>query len=460
MTKRQKMTYQNEKERIKNFNEVALGYSEKDAVDEASRCLGCKKAPCKKGCPAQVLIPEFIKEVKNKNFEKAYKILKEKNNLPAVCGRVCPQETQCEIECVLKNKDQPVAIGRLERFVADFGARNNLDKDFLKKDKNNKKIAVVGSGPSGITCAADLASAGYTVVLFEGLHVPGGVMVYGIPEFRLPKEIVSYEIDCIKKMGVEIKLNTLFGKNYTLKDLKNEGFSALYIASGAGLPKFMNIDGEELNNCYSANEFLTRINLLKAYNFPEFKTPVYAGRKCIVTGGGNVAMDAARSARRLGADVTVVYRRTRKEMPARVEEVEHAFEEGVKFNFLCNPVRYEGDKNGNVKKALVEKMKLGEPDDSGRRRPLPTGNFFELEADSVVVAIGNNPNPLIKREFPELKTTDWGTFIVDDNYMTSIEGVFAGGDITTGAATVIEAIGAGKTAATSIIRFLDKGRSL
>ncbi|MFA5478620.1 MAG: NADPH-dependent glutamate synthase [Candidatus Muiribacteriota bacterium] len=454
MKNRVSMRQQNPSERIKNYNEVALGYSEEEAFEEASRCLECKNAPCMKGCPAQVLIPHFIKEIKQKNLEKAYEILKQKNSLPAVCGRVCPQEVQCEEKCVLKNKGIPVAIGRLERFVADYGIKNNFDKNFKKIEKNNIKVAVVGSGPSGITCAADLALLGYDVTLFEALHEPGGVMVYGIPEFRLPKSIVKYEIECIKKLGVDIKLNFLFGKNASLKSLKEQGYKALFIGSGAGLPKFMNIQGEELNNCYSANEFLTRINLLKAFKFPEFKTPVFAGSKCVVVGGGNVAMDAARCAKRLGADVTLVYRRTKQEMPAREEEVEHAHEEGVKFEFLTNPVKYTGDEKGCVKKAIIEKMKLGEPDSSGRRRPVNTGEFIEIETDSVIVAIGNSPNPLIPSEIPEIEVTKWGTMVVDENFMTTAPGVFAGGDIVTGAATVIEAIGAGKKAAEAINKYL------
>ncbi|PLX16633.1 MAG: glutamate synthase (NADPH), homotetrameric [Candidatus Muiribacterium halophilum] len=458
MKTRMKMREQAANERIKNFNEVALGYNEEEAVEEAARCLQCKTAPCKHGCPAQVLIPEFILKIKEKDFAKAYEILKEKNNLPAVCGRVCPQETQCEEKCVLGKKGEPIAIGRLERFAADYGIKNKLDK--AEKTGNGKKVAVVGGGPAGITCAADLAKLGHEVHLFEALHKPGGVMIYGIPEFRLPKSIVGYEIDSIEKLGVKIYPNALFGKDRNLKDLKEQGFDALFIGSGAGLPRYMNLEGEELNSCYSANEFLTRINLLKAYEFPRFKTPVYTGKKTIVVGGGNVAMDAARCAKRLGAEVAVIYRRTEKEMPARVEEVHHAKEEGIEFNFLCNPVKYIGDENGYVKKAVIEKMKLGEPDKSGRRRPVATGEFFEIEADSVVVAIGNKPNPLIPQSISELKTTDWGTIEVGEDFMTSVEGIFAGGDITTGAATVIEAIGAGKQAASSIDEFLKNGKSL
>jgi glutamate synthase (NADPH/NADH) small chain len=453
MKQRINMREQDAQNRKGNFDEVALGYNNEEAFEEASRCLECKHAPCKSGCPANVLIPEFIKEIKNRDLKKAHDILKQKNNLPAVCGRVCPQEVQCEEKCVLAKRGNPIAIGRLERFVADYGIKNNLSFDTDKKN-NGIKIAVIGSGPAGITCAADLAKEGYEVYLYEALHKPGGVMVYGIPEFRLPKKIVEHEISKIQQLGVILETNMVFGKNINMKDLKERGFKAVFIGSGAGLPKFMNIPGEELNTCYSANEFLTRVNLLKAYRFPEFRTPVLVGKKTVVVGGGNVAMDAARCALRLGAEVTLVYRRTENEMPARVEEVHHAKEEGIKFEFLNNPVRYEGDEKGFVKKVFVEKMRLGEADSSGRRRPEATGEIREIEADSVVVAIGNSPNPVIQQNLKDLKTTKWGTIEVDDNNMTNIEGIFAGGDITTGAATVIEAIGAGKKAAASIIEYL------
>ncbi|MCK9223651.1 MAG: NADPH-dependent glutamate synthase [Candidatus Muirbacterium halophilum] len=457
MKERMKMREQNPLERKNNFEEVTLGYNEQEALHEASRCLECKTAPCKTGCPANVLIPEFIKEIKNKDFKKAHYILKLKNNLPAVCGRVCPQEVQCEAKCVLAKKGNAVAIGRLERFIADFGIKNNLSLDIESKS-NSIKVAVIGSGPAGITCAADLAKEGFEVYLYEALHKAGGVMVYGIPEFRLPKSIVEHEINKIQELGVKLETNMVFGKNINLSDLKEKGFKAVFIGSGAGLPKFMNIQGEELNTCYSANEFLTRINLLKAYKFPEFKTPVIVGKKTVVVGGGNVAMDAARCALRLGADVTLIYRRTQKEMPARVEEVHHAMEEGIKFEFLNNPVRYEGDEKGFVKKVFVERMKLGEPDASGRRRPEKTGEIREFEADSVVVAIGNSPNPVIQQNLKDLKTTKWGTIEVDENNNTSIPGIFAGGDITTGAATVIEAIGAGKKAAMSIVNYIKNNK--
>jgi glutamate synthase (NADPH/NADH) small chain len=453
--KKNEMPAQDPEIRIKNFDEVALGYTAEQAVDEAKRCLDCKHKPCVAGCPVAINIPAFIQETAKGNFEKAYEIISESSSLPAVCGRVCPQETQCEAKCVRGIKGEPVGIGRLERFVADYHIKNNKDK--IEKPKpNNHKVAVIGSGPAGLTCAGDLAKKGYSVTIFEALHMPGGVLVYGIPEFRLPMEIVQTEINALKELGVEIATNMVIGKVLSIDELLNEhGFEAVFIGTGAGLPKFMRIPGENLNGVYSANEFLTRVNLMKAYE-PGSSTPVHVGKNVVVVGGGNVAMDAARCARRLGAEVTIVYRRTEKELPARVEEVEHAKEEGIEFKFLTNPVAIIGDGNGWTKKIRCQRMELSEPDESGRARPVPIPDSeYDIETDCVIMAIGTSPNPLIKSTTEGLETENWGGIIVDKaTGRTSREGVFAGGDAVTGAATVIEAMGAGKVAAAAIDKYI------
>lgn len=445
--------------RNKNFEEVTTGYTEEMAVEEATRCLNCKHRPCMQGCPVMVKIPEFIALVAEKKFEEAYLKIQETSSLPAVCGRVCPQESQCEKYCVRGVKGEPVAIGRLERFVADWYMKNVSSKQNAPKS-NGKKVAVVGSGPSGLTCAGDLAKMGYKVTVFEAFHTPGGVLVYGIPEFRLPKDIVAAEVQKLKELGVEIMTNMVVGKVLSVDELLNdEGFDAVFIGTGAGLPSFMKIEGESLNGVYSANEFLTRINLMKAYKFPEYDTPIYVGKNVVVVGGGNVAMDAARSAKRLGAEnVYIVYRRSEEEMPARVEEVHHAKEEGIEFKLLNNPVKINGDDEGWVKSVTCIKMELGEPDASGRRRPQPIeGSEFDVDADVVVVAIGQTPNPLIKNTTPDLETNKWGCIVAkEETGATSKQGVYAGGDVVTGAATVILAMGAGKTAAAAIDEYLSK----
>ncbi|RKY32432.1 MAG: glutamate synthase (NADPH), homotetrameric [Candidatus Omnitrophota bacterium] len=443
-------------ERIKNFNEVSLGYTEKEAIQEAERCLQCKNAPCIKGCPVEIEIPKFIKEIREGNFKKAFEIIYEKNTLPAISGRVCPQETQCEAFCTLSKKWEPVAIGRLERFVADWARKNNVYPSITKVEFKNYKVAVVGSGPAGLTCASELAKNGIKVTIFESLHLPGGVLTYGIPSFRLPKDIIFYEIEYIKKLGVEIKTDIIIGKTLSIDDLFGLGYKAIFIGSGAGLPSFMGIPGENLLRVYSANEFLTRINLMKSYKFPEYDTPISIGKKVAVIGGGNVAMDAARCSLRLGAEnVTVLYRRTEKEMPARREEYENAIEEGVNFEFLVQPLEIKGDKNGYVNGIKIIRNKLGEPDESGRRKPVPIpGTETILEFDTVIVAIGQRPNPLIPRAYPKFKLGKHGNIIVDENGFTGIKGIYAGGDITTGAATVISAMGAGKRAARAIIEYL------
>ena len=451
---RQKMSVQDANERIKNFSSVALGYSEEQAVLEAKRCIQCKKPACIEGCPVEIDIPGFIKKIAEKNFSEAIKILKNKNNLPAICGRVCPQETQCEIKCVLAKKGEPVAIGRLERFAADWEMENSAKSEVRSpKSNNGTKIAVAGSGPAGLTCAADLAKMGYDVTIFESLHETGGVLMYGIPEFRLPKKIVKTEIDYIKSLGVNIKTNVLIGKTKTVQELFDEGYKAIFVGTGAGLPQFLGIPGENLNRIYSANEFLTRVNLMKAYKFPEYDTPIDIGKRVAVIGAGNVAMDAARVSLRLGADeVLIVYRRTEKEMPARLEEIEHAKEEGVKLHLLTAPVRFIGDENNNVTGMECLKMELGEPDSSGRRRPVPIKNSeFKFDVDTVVMAIGQSPNPLLPKTVPGLQVGKHGNIITDEKTgATSIPGIFAGGDIATGASTVIEAMGAGKRAARAI----------
>ncbi|AEM79847.1 NADPH-dependent glutamate synthase [Thermoanaerobacter wiegelii] len=438
-----------------NFNEVALGYSEEEAVSEAQRCLQCKKPGCVEGCPVQVQIPQFIKRIAERDFEGAIKIIKETNSLPAICGRVCPQEAQCEKNCVLGKVGEPVAIGRLERFAADWERTKGIRPPVIPK-KLGKKVAIIGSGPAGLTCAGDLAKLGYDVTIFEALHKPGGVLVYGIPEFRLPKIIVEQEVKFIQQLGVEIKTNMVMGKVLTIDDLFEMGYEAVFISTGAGLPKFMGIPGENYLGVYSANEFLTRINLMKAYSFPNTDTPIKVGKKVAVIGGGNVAMDAARSALRMGADeVHIVYRRSEEEMPARKEEFENAKEEGIIFDFLTNPVRITGNENGWVKGIECIRMELGEPDASGRRRPVPiTGSEFIMDVDTVVIAIGTGPNPLLTKTTEGLELTKHGYIAVDEDGRTSREGVWAGGDIVTGSATVILAMGAGKKAARSIHEYL------
>jgi glutamate synthase (NADPH/NADH) small chain len=451
------MREQSPVDRIKNFNEVPYGYSKAEAIAEASRCLQCKNAPCVKGCPVEIDIPGFILAIREERFEDAVNVIKKTNNLPAVCGRVCPQEDQCEKKCVLSNKGKPVNIGSLERFVADWAGENGISPKTVNKETGGDKVAVIGAGPAGLTCASDLASMGYNVTVFEALHKPGGVLTYGIPEFRLPKDIVMREVEDIKKLGVTIKYNHIIGKIKTIDSLRREGYKAFFIASGAGLPYFMNIPGENYNGVYSANEFLTRVNLMKAYRFPEYDTPINVGKKVAVVGAGNVAMDSARSALRLGAEkVYIVYRRTEKEMPARIDEIHHAKEEGVEFHLLTTPVEIVGDGSGEVNKLICIKNELGQSDQSGRRRPVPVKNSeFELEMDTVIIAIGNGPNPVLLEAIDGLKLNKWGNIEADDaTCRTNLEGVFAGGDIVTGSATVIAAMGAGKRAAKNIDKYL------
>ncbi len=454
--KKNPMPHQEADIRNKNFSEVALGYTLEQAKDEAERCLGCKHKPCVGGCPVAIDIPAFIGKIKEGDIEGAYQILNKSTSLPAVCGRVCPQEVQCEAKCVRGIKGEPVAIGRLERFVADWH-REHSKEEHIDTKSNGKKVAVIGSGPAGLTCAGDLAKEGYDVTVFEALHVAGGVLVYGIPEFRLPKAIVQAEIEKLKQIGVKIETNVVVGKTLAVDELFDEGFDAVFIGSGAGLPRFMKIPGENLNGVYSANEFLTRVNLMKAYR-EDSKTPVLHAKNVAVVGGGNVAMDAARCAKRLGAEnVYIVYRRSLDEMPARKEEVEHAMEEGIHFNVLCNPKEIVGDENKFVSGIRCVEMELGEPDESGRRRPIEKADSeFVLPVDAVVMSIGTSPNPLIKSTTEGLQTNSHGCIVTDDNGKTSREGVYAGGDAVTGAATVILAMGAGKTAAKSIKEYLEK----
>lgn len=454
--KRVSVKEQNPNKRITNFDEVCLGYTEEEAIEEAKRCLHCKKPMCVGKCPVSVNIPEFIEHIKKGEFEKAAKAVAKDSALPAVCGRVCPQETQCEGKCVLGIKGEPVAIGKLERFVADWSRKNNVDLS-KTEEKKNKKVAVIGSGPAGLTCAGDLAKKGYDVTIFEALHEPGGVLVYGIPEFRLPKDtVVKHEIDNVKKLGVKIETNVIVGKTVTIDELvEEEDFQAIFIGSGAGLPKFMGISGENLNGVFSANEFLTRTNLMKAFK-KEYDTPIKVGEKVAVVGGGNVAMDAARTAKRLGAEVYIVYRRSESELPARVEEVHHAKEEGIKFNLLTNPVEILGDENGWVKGMKCIRMELGEPDQSGRRRPIEIpGSEFTIELDSVIMSLGTSPNPLIASTTEGLESTKRGCIVAEEETgATTKVGIFAGGDAVTGAATVILAMGAGKKAAKAIDEYL------
>lgn len=435
--------------RITNFDEVALGYTPEMAVEEATRCLHCKHQPCVSGCPVNIHIPDFIEKVAQGEFEEAYKIISLTSTLPAICGRVCPQENQCEKVCVRGIKNEPVAIGRLERFVADYHREHN-DTPFEKPQSNGHKVAIVGAGPAGLTCAGDLAKLGYQVTIFEALHVAGGVLMYGIPEFRLPKEIVQKETSHLKELGVEIITNFIVGRSDSIDSIMEEGYEAVFIGSGAGLPNFMGLPGENLIGVYSANEFLTRINLMKAYQ-EDSDTPVQHPTKCVVVGGGNVAMDAARCARRLGAEVHIVYRRSMEELPARKEEVEHAEEEGIIFDLLCNPVRVIGDDQGWCKQIECIRMELGEPDESGRRRPVPIeGSNFTIDIDCMIMAIGTSPNPLIRHTTKGLEVNRKGCFICDEDGLTSRENIYAGGDAVSGAATVINAMGAGKRAAAAI----------
>ena len=463
--KRNEMPTQDALVRARNFQEVALGYTEEQAIDEAMRCLDCKNMPCVDGCPVKIHIPEFIGKIKQGDFEGAYQIIAQSSSLPAVCGRVCPQETQCESKCVRGIKGESVGIGRLERFVADW--HNTFATEApVRPESNGHRVAVVGSGPSGLTCAGDLAKKGYEVTVFEALHTAGGVLVYGIPEFRLPKAIVAKEVDTLRKLGVKIETNVVIGKTLTVDELFDMGFEAIFIGSGAGLPNFMGIEGESLKGVYSANEFLTRSNLMKSYlDTPE--TPIMKGGKVAVVGGGNVAMDAARTALRLGAEkVYIVYRRSMEELPARREEVEHAEEEGIEFRLLCNPTEILGyhnasdprdPKNGFVTGMRCIKMELGAPDEKGRRRPVEIpGSEFEIEVDTVVISIGTSPNPLIKSTTEGLEVNRWGGIVVNEDGLTSRTAVYAGGDAVTGAATVISAMGAGKTAAKAIDEYLNK----
>jgi glutamate synthase (NADPH) small chain len=442
-----------------NFIEVCQGYTEAEAVAEAKRCLQCKNPPCISGCPVGIDIPAFIKCIANQDFLGAIKKLKEKNNLPAICGRVCPQETQCEGPCTLAKKYDPIAIGKLERFAADWETQHypEILVDAVSRNGKKKKVAVVGSGPAGLTAAADLARLGYTVSLFEALHEPGGVLIYGIPEFRLPKSILSREVQYVQKLGVDIHTSTVIGVTLTIEDLAARGYQAVFIGTGAGLPYFLNIPGENLNGVYSANEFLTRVNLMRAYQFPKYSTPIQVGKKVAVIGAGNTAMDAARSALRLGSkEVTIVYRRSFDEMPARVEEVHHAQEEGIQFKILTAPVAILGDDQGWVKGLRCQQMQLGEPDASGRRRPVPIeGSEFEMEIDTLINAVGQGPNPLLQRYTPGLIVDKRGRIVVDPKtFQTNIPSVFAGGDIATGEGTVIAAMGNAKVAACSIDAYL------
>lgn len=455
---RQKMPEREPEERNEDFNEVNIGLSAKNAMKEAQRCLDCANPQCVSGCPVMIDIPSFIKLIEKGDFIASARKLKETNSLPAICGRVCPQESQCELVCTMKKSTGvPVAIGNLERFASDYERQKG--EVFIPEiaPPTGKKVAVIGAGPAGLTVAGELVKKGHKVTIFEALHIPGGVLVYGIPEFRLPKSILKAEVDYLKQLGAEVKTNFVVGKTATLEDLGNDGYDAFFIGTGAGLPNFMRIPGENLVGIYSANEYLTRVNLMRAYEFPSYDTPVFLGKRVAVIGGGNVAMDSVRTAKRLGAEMSaIVYRRSRVEMPARVEEVKHGEEEGVEFHFLTTPIRYIGDEKGHVKAMECLRMELGEPDDSGRRRPVPIeGSEFIMEVDMVVVAIGQSPNPLIPNTTPQLKVGKWGNVEVDWNTMaTSMEGVYAGGDIIRGGATVILAMGDGRIAAAEIDKYL------
>ncbi|HGE69575.1 TPA: NADPH-dependent glutamate synthase [Candidatus Poribacteria bacterium] len=457
LEKKTKMPEQPPEERICNFDEVAQGYTEEQAILEASRCLQCKKPACVEGCPVGINIPAFIAKIKERDYKSAIDIIKERNNLPAICGRVCPQETQCEEMCVMGRRYEPVAIGRLERFASDWELKHQPEKVKPSVEKNGTKIAVIGSGPAGLTAAADLAKMGYDVTIFEAFHTPGGVLVYGIPEFRMPKDIVKKEVEYVQNLGVKIETNVIVGKTVTIDDLREEGFKAFFLSTGAGLPVFLRIPGENLAGVYSANEFLTRVNLMKAYRFPEYDTPIKVGKRVAVVGGGNVAMDAARVAKRLGAEeVMIIYRRSEVEMPARHEEIEHAKEEGIKFFLLTDPIEVLGNDKLQVRGLRCIKNKLGEPDMKGRRRPVPIpGSEFEIEIDNLIVAIGTTPNPVITKTTPGLEVQVWGGVVTkDDSGLTSIDDVWAGGDIVSGAATVISAMGAGKKAAKAIDQYI------
>jgi len=458
-TKKVMMPEQSPAKRRRNFDEVALGYTMEQALAEAEKCMQCRNPKCMSGCPVEVPIRDFINLVREKKFIEAASRIKETNSLPAICGRVCPQETQCEATCIYGVRNEPIAIGRLERFVADYARARGEDLPKLPS-KLGKRVAVIGSGPAGLTCAGDLIKLGYDVTIFEAFHKPGGVLIYGIPEFRLPKEIVTAEVDFLERLGVEIKYNHVIGKIRTVNELMTEdGYEAVFIGSGAGAPSFMPIKGMNLTTVFSANEFLTRVNLMKAYKFPEYDTPVKIGKRVAVIGGGNVAMDSARTSLRLGAsEVTVVYRRSREELPARAEEVHHAEEEGIRFQFLVNPTEVLGDESGNVIGMQCIRMELGEPDESGRKRPVAIKNSeFVMDLDTVIVAIGNSPNPIIPNSTQGLEVSKWGTIIINEETgMTSLRGVFAGGDIVTGAATVINAMGQGKCAARGIHAYLTK----
>ncbi|MDP3790148.1 MAG: NADPH-dependent glutamate synthase, partial [Candidatus Omnitrophota bacterium] len=451
------MKKQAAEERAKNFFEVALGLSEEEAKAEANRCIRCKKPGCVAGCPVEIDIPKFIGLISEGKYYEAIKSIKEKNSLPAVCGRVCPQEEQCEVKCILGKKGKPVDIGALERFAADWELANKKSQSHkVTRSPGGIKVAVIGSGPGGLTAAADLTKMGYDVTLFESLHKPGGVLVYGIPEFRLPKGIVSVETEYIESLGTNLKVDHLIGKTVTIQQLREDGFKAFYIGTGAGLPYFLGLEGENLNGVYSANEFLTRMNLMKAYLFPEYDTPIKVGRRVGVVGGGNVAFDSARCAKRMGAEeVYIIYRRGREEMPARADEIRNAEEEGIIFKLLANPVKLYGDEKGWLKEIELVKNELGEPDSSGRRRPvLIKDSNYKIPLDTLVVAIGQGPNPLLLRTIPDLKLNKDGYIIADEECHTSVPDIFAGGDIVTGAATVIQAMGAGKKAANSIDKYL------
>jgi len=456
------MPEQEPKERIYNFKEVPLGYTQEQAIYEAQRCLQCKNAKCVPGCPAEINIPKFIEKIVEEDFAGAYLEILKTDDLPAMTGRVCPQEEQCQQVCILEKQGKPIAIGRLERLVADWARESNIHGKLPKISKKGQKVAIVGSGPAGLTCAADLAKFGYEVTIFEALHQPGGVLVYGIPEFRLPKSIVEYEVKEIEKLGVKVVTDFVVGTTKSVDELTRE-FDAIFLANGAGAPRFMNIPGENLNDVYSANEFLTRANLMKAYLFPKYDTPIKIGKRAATIGAGNVAMDSARTALRLGAEKSyIIYRRSRKEVPARAEEVHHAEEEGIIFNFLTLPVKVLGDDKGNVIGMECLKMKLGEPDDSGRRRPIPIpGSNFVIEVDMVIDAIGTSANPIVARSATGVEINQWGYFIVDDKTgATTKEGIFAGGDIVRGSATVISAVGDGKVVARAVDEFLSSGKSL
>jgi glutamate synthase (NADPH/NADH) small chain len=453
---RNEMPAQDPNIRGKNFEEVNLGYDIKTAKEEAERCLQCAKPLCVEGCPVNINIPEFIKLIQEDSYQEAVRSIKEYNILPAICGRVCQQENQCEGKCIMGKRFEPVAIGHLERFLADWERKNQLKECPDCEAPNNIKVAVIGSGPSGLTCAADLARYGYDVTIYEAFHKGGGVLVYGIPEFRLPKAIVEDEIETLKMLGVKIEYDMIIGKILTLDDLKSMGFKAIFIGIGAGSPRFLGIPGENLKGVVSANEYLTRTNLMKAYDFPKYKTPIVKGKNIVVIGGGNTAMDSARTALRLGANtVTIVYRRAMEQLPARLEEVRHGEEEGIIFKLLTNPTRFIGDEEGKIKEMEVIKMELGAPDESGRARPIPVkGSEFIIQTDLVIIGIGNNANPLLTSTYPSLELNKWGNIVTDENGKTNIEGIYAGGDIVTGAATVISAMGAGRKAALVMNQYL------